>query len=170
MRNPLATALERTLGLLAGAALFGMMLITFADVIGRKLFDASIPGSVEITELLMLAVIFAALPLTSLRGEHVIFDLLDRIIPQRFHPLQRRVANIACTALLAGSAWLVETRALRTGNQGDITAQLEIAIAPFQHAAAVLLLITAAMHLVLAFQAHADPEDEADTPSAGGAT
>lgn len=169
MRNPLATALERTLGLLAGAALFGMMLITFADVIGRKLFDASIPGSVEITELLMLAVIFAALPLTSLRGEHVIFDLLDRLIPQRFHHIQRTVANLACVALLGGAAWLVETRALRTGRQGDITAQLEIAIAPFQHAAAVLLLITAAMHLVLAFRAAPDADD-ADAPPAGGAT
>lgn len=169
MRSPLATALERTLGLLAGGALFGMMLITFADVIGRKLFEASIPGSVEITELLMLAVIFAALPLTSLRGEHVIFDLLDRMMPRRFHPMQRRIANLACVALLAGSAWLVETRALRTGNQGDITAQLEIAIAPFQHAAALLLLITAAMHLVLAFQAEAGTED-ADEPPSGGAT
>lgn len=169
MRNPLATALERTLGLLAGAALFGMMLITFADVIGRKVFDASIPGSVEITELLMLAVIFAALPLTSLRGEHVIFDLLDRLIPTRFRPAMRTVANLACVALLGGAAWLVETRALRTGSQGDITAQLEIAIAPFQHAAAVLLLITAAMHLVLAFRA-APGADDADAPPAGGAT
>jgi TRAP-type transport system small permease protein len=155
MRNPLATALERTLGLLAGAALFGMMLITFADVIGRKLFEASIPGSVEITELLMLAVIFAALPLTSLRGEHVIFDLLDQVLPAGLRKWQHRLANLACAVLLAAAAWLVETRALRTGGQGDITAQLEIAIAPFQHATAVLLFVTALVHLVLVMRAGA---------------
>jgi TRAP-type C4-dicarboxylate transport system permease small subunit len=155
MKNPLTTALERTLGLIAGTALFGMMLITFADVIGRKFFEASIPGSVEITELLMLAVIFAALPLTSLKGEHVIFDLLDPMLPAGLRGWQHRLANVVCMALLGAAAWLVETRALRTGGQGDITAQLEIAIAPFQHATAVMLLLTALVHLVLVVRAGA---------------
>lgn len=148
MKNPLTTALERTLGLIAGAALFGMMLITFADVIGRKFLAASIPGSVEITELLMLAVIFAALPLTSLKGEHVLFDLLDPMLPAGLRTWQHRLSNLVCAALLGAAAWLVETRALRTGGQGDITAQLEIAIAPFQHGTALMLLLTALVHLV----------------------
>ena len=55
--------LEASLGLVAAIALFAMMALTFADVIGRKLLNASIPGSLEVTELLMLAVIFVALPL-----------------------------------------------------------------------------------------------------------
>jgi TRAP-type C4-dicarboxylate transport system permease small subunit len=155
MKNPLTTALERALGLIAGAALFGMMGLTFADVIGRKLFAASIPGSVELTELLMLAVIFAALPLTSLKGEHVLFDLLDPMLPAGLRKWQHRLANLACAALLGAAAWLVETRALRTGGQGDITAQLEISIAPFQHATAVMLLLTALVHLVLVAHAGA---------------
>lgn len=158
MKNPLTTALERTLGLIAGAALFGMMLLTFADVIGRKFLATSIPGSVELTELLMLAVIFAALPLTSLRGEHVLFDLLDPMLPASLRNWQHRLANLACAALLGAAAWLVETRALRTGGQGDITAQLEIAIAPFQHATAVMLLLTALVHVVLVARAGAESD------------
>ena len=73
--------LEAALGLVAAVALFAMMALTFADVIGRKLLGASIPGSLELTELLMLAVIFVALPLTSLHGEHVVFDLLESVLP-----------------------------------------------------------------------------------------
>jgi TRAP-type C4-dicarboxylate transport system permease small subunit len=46
-------------------------------VLGRKLAENSIPGSLELTELLMVVVIFAALPLVSERGEHVEFDSLD---------------------------------------------------------------------------------------------
>jgi len=38
--------LEAGLGVVAAAALFAMMALTFVDVIGRKLFDASVPGSV----------------------------------------------------------------------------------------------------------------------------
>jgi hypothetical protein len=72
--------LERTLGYVAAAALFAMMIVTFADVVGRKLF-VSIPGSLEVTELLMLVVIFVGLPLASLKGEHVFFDLLTSSFP-----------------------------------------------------------------------------------------
>jgi len=140
--------LERGLGYVAATALFAMMLLTFADVVGRK-FWVSIPGSLEVTELLMLVVIFVGLPLASLKGEHVFFDLLDQVLPERVRHLQSMLANAICAALLAGASWLVYRRAARTAGQGDITAQLEIPIAPFQYLAAALLLLTALMHVYL---------------------
>ena len=140
--------LEGALGYIAAAALFAMMLLTFADVVGRK-FVSSIPGSLEITELLMLVVIFVGLPLASLKGEHVFFDLLDQFLPERLRRWQARIANGICAVLLLGAAWLVYGRAGRTAEQGDITAQLQIGIAPFQYLAAALLLLTAVMHLYL---------------------
>jgi len=140
--------LERWLGYVAAAALFAMMLLTFADVVGRK-FWVSIPGSLEVTELLMLVVIFVGLPLASLKGEHVFFDLLDSVLPGPVRHLQAVLANAICAALLVGAAWLVYRRAARTLGQGDITAQLQIPIAPFQYLAAVLLLLTALMHVYL---------------------
>ena len=79
--------LDTVCGLLAAAALFAIMALTFFDVGGRKLLSNSIPGSLELTELLMVVVIFAALPLVSLAGEHVVFDSLD----SRISPLLRRV-------------------------------------------------------------------------------
>lgn len=57
------------------------MVLTFLDVSGRKLLSHSITGSLELTELLMVVVIFGALPLVSERGEHVVFDSLDAILP-----------------------------------------------------------------------------------------
>lgn len=147
--------LEAALGLLAAVALFAMMALTFADVIGRKLLGASIPGSLELTELLMLAVIFVALPLTSLHGEHVVFDLLESVLPARLLTWQHRIANLVCVALLLGAAWLVALRAGRTLAEGDVTAQLGLPLAPFHYAVALILLVSAAMHLVLAVRATA---------------
>jgi hypothetical protein len=43
-----------------GGALFAMMLLTFADVFSRKFLGNSITGAVELTELLMLVMIFCA--------------------------------------------------------------------------------------------------------------
>jgi TRAP-type C4-dicarboxylate transport system permease small subunit len=152
--------LERLLGWVAGLSLFGMMALTFVDVLGRKLFDHSIPGSLEVTELMMFGVIFAGLPLTSLRGEHVLFDLLDHLLPQALRAIQGMLSNLICTALLAGGAWLVFVRAARTAGQGDTTAQLQLALAPWYYAAGVLLALTALVHVWLAFRPPAETDDD----------
>jgi TRAP-type transport system small permease protein len=74
--------LETTCGVLSAIALFAIMALTFFDVGGRKLLGNSIPGSLELTELLMVVVIFGAIPLVSHRGEHVTFDSLDGVLPR----------------------------------------------------------------------------------------
>jgi len=159
--------LEALLGLVAAAALFAMMALTFADVIGRKLLNASIPGSLEMTELLMLAVIFVALPLTSLHGEHVVFDLLDSLLPARLRKWLHCIANLISAVLVLGAAWLVGLRAARTAEGGDVTSQLQFSVAPFHYAVAALLLITALVHLALAARAVPDPDADPGATPAG---
>ena len=69
-------------------ALFAIMVLTFVDVVARKLFGHSLPGALELTELLMVVVIFAGLPLVSLHGEHVVFDSLDPLLPRAVRRVQ----------------------------------------------------------------------------------
>lgn len=128
------------------------MLLTLVDVTGRKLASASVPGSLEVTELLMVVVIFAALPLVSLRGEHVVFDSLDPLIPRPLRRLQRLVVELFCSATLFGVAWLMWGKANDMLQYGDTTAQLKIAQGPFVHAMAVLCAVTALVHLLLIFE------------------
>ena len=156
---------ERGLGLLAAACLFGMMTLTFVDVLGRKLLDRSLPGGLELTELMMLGLIFSAMPLTSLKGEHVLFDLLDRSLPRALRSVQGLISNLICAALMAGGAWLVFQRASRVSLEGDTTAQLLLPLAPFFNAVWVMLVITAGVHLVLAFRPDSDGDDDL-TPGA----
>jgi TRAP-type transport system small permease protein len=158
------SVLEAVLGWGVALALFAMMALTFCDVIGRKFVGSSIPGVVEITELLMLAVIFIGLPLCSLKSEHVIFDLLDKFLPKFLSVYQHLLSQIVSALLLGGATLLVWNRAQRTVEQGDITAQLMIPMGPFYYAAAVLLATTAIVHLIIAFQG---PEPESDEIKAG---
>lgn len=162
-------SLERPLGWVAGCALFLMMLLTAADVVGRKFLGASIPGSLEVTELLMMVVIFAALPLASLRSEHVIFDLVDRFLPRVLQRMQHALSHCISAALMAGSAWLVFGRALRSLEQGDQTAQLALGLGPWQVAAGVFVAFTALVHLWMALQPRQDGFEGAPEFS-GGAT
>ena len=103
-------AFKKLLGAGAAVALFLMMLLTFADVVGRKLLNASITGNVELTELCMLGTIFIAMPLVSLAGEHVIFDLLDPMLPAPLQRWQRVISNTFCALLVLGGAWLLLRR------------------------------------------------------------
>jgi TRAP-type transport system small permease protein len=141
--------LELLCGLLSGIALFAIMALTFFDVLGRKLLSNSIPGSLEITELLMVVVIFGALPLVSRRGEHVEFDSLDPYLPMWFRRLQAVLVHLLCAAVLLGLGWLM----WRTGGQfaetGETTAQLKILKAPFIYGMGILCAITGLVHLVM---------------------
>jgi TRAP-type C4-dicarboxylate transport system permease small subunit len=142
--------LEVLCGLLAGTALFSIMALTFADVLGRKFLSHSIYGSLELTELLMVVVIFGALPLVSARGEHVEFDSLDPYLPHWLRRLQSVLVHVLCGGVLLLLAWLM----WRTGTQflenGETTAQLLILKAPFIYGMGVLCGITGLVHLGLA--------------------
>ena len=141
---------ESLLAYVAAVALFAMMLLTCVDVVGRKLVGNSLPGAVELTELCMLVMIFLALPLASMAGEHIVFDLLDRVMPPRLLTLQQSLANLLTGLVFGAAFWLVWQRSVRTYEMGDITARLEIPLGPFHRMVAAMLLLTALVHLVLA--------------------
>jgi TRAP-type transport system small permease protein len=144
--------LELFCGLLSGGALFGIMVLTFFDVLGRKFLSNSITGSLEITELLMVVVIFGALPLVSERGEHVEFDSLDPYLPRWLRKLQAVLVHTLCAVVLFALGWLM----WRSGNQfletGETTAQLKILKAPFLYGMGVLCAATGVIHLFLIAQ------------------
>ena len=143
--------LEALCGAIAATALFAIMALTMVDVGGRKAISTSVPGSLELTELLMVAVIFAGLPLVSLRGEHVVFDSLDRRLPRTLRRWQHAAVDLLCAALLGGVAWLMWVKAGQMTQYGDTTAQLKIAQGPFVFAMSALCGVAALVHLLLVF-------------------
>jgi len=136
-------------GLLSGGALFAIMVLTFADVAGRKFLDHSIPGSLELTELLMVIVIFAALPLVSLRGEHVLFDSFDAHLAAPVQRLQQAVINLLIAVALLGLAALMWKTGSEFATSGETTAQLKFPKAPFIYGMAVLCGLAGLVHLAL---------------------
>ena len=88
--------LRWTTGLMAAAALFAIMWLTVVDVTGRRFFSHSVPGGLELTEMLMVVVIFGALPLVSWRSEHVVFDSFDGFLSERFKAVQARLCWKLC--------------------------------------------------------------------------
>jgi TRAP-type transport system small permease protein len=146
---PLKKLLDALCGLLAGLALFAIMALTAVDVAGRKLLSQSLPGSLELTEILMVVVIFAGMPLVSLHGEHVVFDSLDPWIPRAVRRVQGLLVDAFCVVALLGMAWVMWTKAGQMAEYGDTTAQLKITLGPFVYAMSLLCALTALVHVLL---------------------
>ena len=141
--------LERLCGSLAAVALFAIMMLTLVDVSGRKALSESVPGSLEMTELLMVVVIFAGLPLVSLAGEHVVFDSLDPWLPKWLRRAQGLLIDAISAGALLGLAWLMWSMASQMAGYGETTAQLKLPKAPFVYGMSVLCAVTAVVHALL---------------------
>ena len=72
-------AVVPALGTIAAALMFCLMLLTCVDVVGRYFFNKPVTGGFELTEMLLAALIFAGLPLVTLRGDHITVDLFDPV-------------------------------------------------------------------------------------------
>jgi TRAP-type C4-dicarboxylate transport system permease small subunit len=74
----------------------------------------------------MVAVIFAGLPLVSLKGEHIVFDSLDNVWARLLRRWSSRWSTCCAPAPCWALAWLM----WKTGNDfagsGETTAQLKI--------------------------------------------
>jgi TRAP-type C4-dicarboxylate transport system permease small subunit len=158
-------ALYVLLGTTAGLALLAMMLLAFVDVSARKL-NTPIPGGVELTELLMIVLIFAGLPLVSMRGEHVTFDLFDKFMPQGFRSVLIRVTQFFTGCAFLALSYFMAGRAARLIEDGLTTAQLQITVGPFAYVMCALLGLTGLVHIVLALTGRAKMDDHAQTAEA----
>jgi TRAP-type C4-dicarboxylate transport system permease small subunit len=145
----LSALLEKLCSVLCAMALFAIMALTFLDVGGRKLLSRSITGSLELTELLMVVVIFASLPLVSRRGEHVVFDSLDSVWPAWFLRMQGIVVHLLCAAIMGGLMMLMWKTGQQFWESGETTAQIKILKAPFIYGMSIMCGITGLVHLAL---------------------
>ena len=162
--NAIKKTLELACASVSALALFAIMFLTFFDVGGRKFLDNSIPGSLELTEMLMVVVIFGALPLVSLRGEHVLFDSLDPYLPAGLLRAQKAAIQAVLAILLMALAVLMWKTAGDFLASGETTAQLLVPKAPFIYGMAVMCGLAGLVHAVLVFQPAPEPGEGEGTP------
>ena len=142
--------LDRVLGLLAAFILLGLMLLTAVDVVSRYVFNWPLRGAFELTELGLLVLIFAGLPLASRRGEHVTLDFIDKPLGPRAADVWRRVVEFLVGLIVLGLAWQIWLKAGKIYGYGDATDVLRLPVGPFVYLMAAMVGITALIHFVRA--------------------
>ena len=138
---------DALLGVVAAAILFAMMALTVVDVVARYVFSRPLRGAFEITELMLLVLIFAGLPLVSFADEHAVMDFIDRLLGPRSQGWLERFVQLVNAGFMFLLTWLVWGKADRIWAYRDATDVLRIVYGPFVYFMAVTLALAGVIHL-----------------------
>lgn len=137
--------------LLAGvAALLIALLIgvTCIDVVGRYLMNRPFGGAYELTQMLLGALVFVALPLTTADGGHVEVDLALHLLPGGIQRLLGRLAGLISALALGYFAWRLALIGLAQLHEGTRSASLALPMAPLAFVGAASCALSAVIMLL----------------------
>lgn len=143
----------RVLALGAGAALLGLLGLVLFDVIMRYLLRLPFLGAYEISELLMVLIVFLALPYCGATGGHVAVDVLAPMLDRPGLRWLNALIHLAGAALMALIAWQATLYAIVSAQRGEATNMLRIAKYPFELVTAACAALFALVLLVHAWRA-----------------
>ena len=108
------------LGMVAGAAVFGIMWLIDANVLMRKLFNEPVTGTLEITEAALVLIIFLGLAYTQRRRGHIRVTLMTRHLPESLRHFLYFVVLLIGAGLTAWYTWAAYTYAIRSYNINEM--------------------------------------------------
>jgi len=112
-------------------SLFGIMVLTTADVAGRYLFNAPITGVFELTEFMVLILIFSFLAYTQSGKGHVSVDLLVAHFPKKIRNSIALLNHTLCLVLMGLITYMGFERALELVEYQEASPNLGVPIYPF---------------------------------------
>ena len=136
------------LEIVSGLLLLALMSVTGVDVVGRYFLGAPLPGAFEMTELLLGALVFSALPLVGRTGGHVEVDLLATALPAAAARALLWMAAAVSAAVLAVFAWRLGAHGLGQAEDGARSISLGIPFAPLAFFGAASCLLAAILGLL----------------------
>ena len=115
----------------AGAALLILLALTIADIAGRTLFNNPVPGTVEVTALLLVVIVFLALAHSEDLGDHITIDLIYVRVGPRVQAAMDLFAQVLSLIVIGLMAFQIYHFALRQRDGGFESPVLEWPIWPF---------------------------------------
>lgn len=123
--------ISRVLAIIGALALFLMVILTSVDVACRYLLNAPIPGALEVTEFLVLIVIFSFIGYTQSQNGHISVDLLVSRFPQKVRTYIELFNHLVCFLLMILITYMGAERARELMEFGESSPNLAIPNYPF---------------------------------------
>ena len=114
---------NRILHFAAGVALLGFLFLTVADIIGRSAFNQPVSGTVEVTSLALVVVVYLALAHSEDMGDHITIDLIYERVGNRakfFLDIVSDLLTIVIVALISFQLYHFGLRNLASGAETPV--------------------------------------------------
>lgn len=112
-------------------ALFFMMCLTVVDVVGRYVFNSPILGAFEMTEFLVLIVVFSFLGYAQSQKVHVTVDILFNRFPKKIQTIVALINYLIGLIVVFIIAWMGFEKALEAFHTGESPMNLPVPDYPF---------------------------------------
>ncbi|MEE2968675.1 MAG: TRAP transporter small permease [Pseudomonadota bacterium] len=116
---------------LAGVVLFGLMLLTAADVGSRYFLNAPLNGVVDLTRFSVLIMTFLGFAYCGFRGANVVIELLFNQLGPRVQTGLKRLANALGCLLFSVIAWRSVVQSVDVREFNETSQLLTIPYWPF---------------------------------------
>ncbi len=128
--------IERVLGAICVCVLLFMAGLTGIDVVARYIFNAPIQGAFELTEVLLVCLIFCAMPLATRTGSHVEVELWEPAT-NLGRGFRKFFVTILGAGIFAGLAYQLSEHGEKLARRGSVTNSLDIQLSHIAYLAAV---------------------------------
>ena len=112
-------AMGSALAILAGIGIVALMLLTVVDVGLRKFLGRGVPGALEISEVALVAVVFAALMAAEFGNVYVRTPIFVERLSHRMANVAKLLGLVPATLFVAWAAWLTAVEGLASAERGE---------------------------------------------------
>src|SRR5215510_15772282 len=149
---------------IASVALALIAVVTFCDVIARKVFNSGFTFTVEMTEMLMAVIVFLGVGLVTHQRGHIVVDVLTLRLSERARVWLGLVTNILSLGFVVIMVWRLWLQAAFILSKGDTTPIWNVPLWPIAYliaAGSVFLVTGLLLHLLDSIDRAAHPEKSA---------
>jgi TRAP-type C4-dicarboxylate transport system permease small subunit len=130
-----------------------LVLLTVADVVLRRFFDAPIAGSYELSKLILGIIVFFTLAYCAVHGSHIVVDVVVSKFPRRAQSSIGIIIHLFSVVIMGVISWQLFLQAMKVRGMGEVTAIWEIWMYPFVLLAALGSTLVTIVFLIQLFHA-----------------
>ena len=124
------------------------VLMTVTDVVSRRLFNAPIAGTFELSSLIMAVITFLTLSYCGIKGSgHIEVNVLTTRFPKRIQDILSTIMHFLITVMMGIVSWQLVVLAMDAYRVGNVSGLLKVPIYPFGYLAALGSLMLTLVYL-----------------------
>lgn len=123
--------INTAVGAMGVMVMIALTFMTVIDIVMRRFFSMPLTFSYEVTQLLVVVIVFCSIPYSTNKLRHVSIEVLVDRFPEKYRYIVSMLGDFFCAFVLAMICWQAYTKGLYDKDLGTMTGELEIPLYPF---------------------------------------